>query len=184
MPVEDRRALRHGVHQIGTPLDGREAVREDGDLRDRHTVELYGVEHGILPQDKALLGCPRVGVLVVIDLPEHHRDAVFAFADAPPGSFDLVERRPERRGKAHGREEPDIDAPVGPLAEKVAGQPQRAVPGLLPGHGALLQQGQDAVGDDLVWCLDRCERHRKDLHGRRVDVPGRRGAQGSRAAEG
>ena len=28
VPVEDRRAVRHGVHQLGTPLDGREAVRE------------------------------------------------------------------------------------------------------------------------------------------------------------
>ena len=94
--MEDRRTLRHGVDQMGTPLDGREAVREHRDLRDGHPVELGSVEHRILPQDKALLRCTRLGVLVVIDLPEHHWDPVFAFADAPPGSFDLVERGPER----------------------------------------------------------------------------------------
>ena len=49
MPVEDRRALRHGVDQMGTPLDGREAVREDGDRRDGHAIDLLSVEHGILP---------------------------------------------------------------------------------------------------------------------------------------
>ena len=54
VPVDDRRALRHGVDQMGTPLDGCEAVREDGDLRDGHTVELRGVKHGILPQHEAL----------------------------------------------------------------------------------------------------------------------------------
>ena len=38
--------------------------------------------------------------------------------------------------------------------KRLRGMPRRAVPGLLPGHGALLQQGQDAVGDDLVRCVD------------------------------
>ena len=33
--------------------------------------------------------------------------------------------------------------------------------GLLPGHGALLQEGQDAVGDDLVRCCDLGGRHGK-----------------------
>ena len=95
MPVEDRRALRHGVHQMRTPLDGREAVRDDGDLWDGDAVELHGVEYGILPQDEALLRLTRLGILVVIDLPEHHRDPACALADAPPGSFDLVERGPD-----------------------------------------------------------------------------------------
>jgi hypothetical protein len=44
MPVEDRWALRHGVHEMGTPLDGREAVREDGDRWEGHAVELVTVQ--------------------------------------------------------------------------------------------------------------------------------------------
>ena len=67
-----------------------------GDLRDGHAVELRGVEDRILPQDEALLGLTGLGVLVVVDLPEHHGDSALALADAPPGGFDLVERRPER----------------------------------------------------------------------------------------
>src|SRR6185436_11953711 len=65
---------------------------------------------------------------------------------------------------AHRREEPDIDAAVGSLAEEVAGQPQRAVPGLLPGYRALLQQGENTVGDDLVGCRTLCCR----IHGRNL----------------
>src|SRR4030095_10142573 len=102
--------------------------------------DLLGVEHGILPEDEALVR--RTGLRVcwpIVGLPEHHGDAVFALADAPPGGFHLLEGGPEWRRKAHRREEPDIDAAIGALAEEVAGQPKRAVPGLLPGNGALLQ---------------------------------------------
>src|SRR5215813_1113879 len=87
VPVDDRRALRHGSYQRRTPLDGREAVREEGDLRDGHAIDLHGVEHGILPQHEALLRLTRLGVLVVIGLPEHHWNPMCALADTPPGSF-------------------------------------------------------------------------------------------------
>ena len=40
-------------------------------VRDGHAVELRGVEDRILPQDEALLRLAGLGVLVVIDLPEH-----------------------------------------------------------------------------------------------------------------
>ena len=139
VPVDDRRALRHGVHQMGTSLDGREAVREDGDRWEGHAVDLRGVEDCILPQHEALLRFTRLGILVVINPPEHHRDAVCACAHAPPGGFDLVKGGPEGRRKAHRCEEPHINTAIGVLAEKVAGHAPRAVPRLLPGDGALLQ---------------------------------------------
>src|SRR5262249_30757223 len=97
-------ALRHGVHQIRTPLDGREAVCEDGNLWGGHAVELGSVEHRILPQNETLVCLPRLGVRMVIDAPEHYGDPVCALADAPPGGFDLLERGPERRRQAHRRE--------------------------------------------------------------------------------
>ena len=163
MPVQDRRAVRHSLDHLGTPLDGGATRRCRGELRDRHTVELRGIEDRVLPEHKAFHGLAGLGIwLALIHLPEHHRHAMLALTDRPPGGGNLVERRPQGGCSAHRREQPDIDAPVGPLAEEVAGQPQRAVPGLLPGYGALLQQGQDAVGDELVRCLDLCGRHRKN----------------------
>jgi hypothetical protein len=47
--MEDRGPVGHGVHQLGTPLDGREAVRDGGDRWNGHAVELCGVEDRILP---------------------------------------------------------------------------------------------------------------------------------------
>src|SRR5262249_36167263 len=103
----------------------------------------------------------RLRVLVVIGLPEHYWNSMCTLADGPPGSFDLVERGPERRRQAHRREQPDIDAAVCALAEEVAGQPHRAVPGLLPGDGALDQECEDPVGNDFVGVRTCCCLHGK-----------------------
>src|SRR4029453_938352 len=88
MPVEDRRTLRHGVDQLGTPLNGGKAVRERGYRWDRPPVDLRGVEDRILSQDETLFRLPRLGVLMGIDVPEYHGDAVCACADPPPGGGD------------------------------------------------------------------------------------------------
>jgi hypothetical protein len=93
-----------------------------------------------------------LAVTAQIDLPEHHWDPACALANAPPGGFHLLERGPERRGVAHSRQQPHVDALVGPLAEEIPGHPLGAVPRSVPGHGALLQQRENAVGDDLVGC--------------------------------
>ena len=145
---------------MGVKLDGVTAMR-----RHRHAVELRGVEDGEVPQHKALLLVPGFWVFFGIDLPEDDRYPALAFPDAAPGSFHLVERRPERGGVAHRRQQPDVDPSVWPLAEEVARQPRRAVPRLVPGHGALLQQRENTVGNDLVRCVDLCYRHGRNLHG-------------------
>ena len=165
MAMEDRGLVWHIADQLCTPLDGAEAVRCHRDLWHRHPVKLRRVKHGVVAQHKACIVVPGVGVLSVVDLPEHDGDPALAFPDGAPGRFDLVERRPERGRIAHCRQQPDVDAPVRPLAEEVAWHPRRAVPRLLPGHHALLQQRQDAIRDDLVrWC-ERCGIHERDLHG-------------------
>src|SRR5712691_6206135 len=163
---DDRGSVRHGVHQLGTPLDGGEAVRGHCDRRDRHAVELRGVEHREVPEHKALLLVPGFGVCFGVDLPEDDRDAALALADAAPSRFHLGERGPERGRVAHRRQQPDVDAAIGPLAEKIARQPRRVVPGLLPGHCALLQQCENPVRYHLVRCVDLlCYTHGMNLHG-------------------
>src|SRR5882724_2673653 len=166
MAVHDRGPVRHGAHQLGTPLDGGEAVRGHRDGRYGHAVELRGVEDGEVPEHKTLLLVPGFGVFFGVDLPEDDRDAALALADAAPSRFHLVERGPERGRVAHRRQQPDVDAAIGPLAEKIARQPRRVVPGLLPGHGALLQQYENPVCYHLVRCVDLlCYTHGRNLHG-------------------
>src|SRR2546426_7073528 len=101
MAVHDRGPIGHGVHELGTPLDGGEAGRGHHDRRHGHAVELRRVEHREVPEDKAFLLVPGYWVFFGIDLPEDHWHATLALADAAPGGFDLVERRPERGGVAH-----------------------------------------------------------------------------------
>src|SRR5229473_2894666 len=96
MAVHDRGPVGHGVHELGTPLDGGEAGRGHRGLRDRHAVELRGIEDREISEDKALLLVPGFWVFFGVDLPEDDRYAALALADAAPGGFDLVERRPER----------------------------------------------------------------------------------------
>ena len=57
----------------------------------------------------------------------------------------------------HG-EENDIDAPVRPLRDEVAGN-AGLCPGLAPGHGAFLKLLNDALCDDCISslrCADDC----------------------------
>src|SRR5712691_4342412 len=160
---EDRGPVRHGAHQLGTPLDGGEAVRGHRDGRYGHAVELRGVEDGEVPEHKTLLLVPGFWVFFGVDLPEDDRDAALALADAAPSRFHLVERGPERGRVAHRRQQPDVDAAIGPLAEEVAWQPCHAVPWSVPGHRALLQEGENPGGDDLVGCRTLEGLHRKNL---------------------
>src|SRR5712691_3160198 len=166
MALNDRGPVGHAAHELYAPLDGGEAGRGHPDLRDRHAIKLRGVEDGEIPEDEALVLVPAFWVFCGVYLPEDDRDAALAFADAAPGRFHLVEGRPARGGVAHGRQQPDVHASVGPLAEEVTRQPRHAVPGLMPRYRALLQQRENPVGYDLVRFVDLCYRHGRNLHAR------------------
>src|SRR6185295_10945074 len=89
---------------------------------------------------------------LLVDEPEDNRCTAFAAAHVPASILGLLEGKPVGCAEALCDQEEDIDTPVGPAAHEIDRKAGAVAgpPALLPGDDSLLQQGEDAIGDELV----------------------------------
>lgn len=89
-------------------------------------------------------------ILGFLALSKNDRAGFLSLADIAAQLLGLMECQPERAFILHRMEHQDIDAAIGLLADKVAGESALDIPRLAPRDCSLREQGNHALGDAVI----------------------------------
>ena len=154
--------LSHAMLNFGTPghlLDklrrfgGEQRIRLHWDGRIAQAVALSDVEDMVEPKERHIPFFARFLIENLLLPPEEDRTRLLPVAHRSAKLIGLLEREPEGGFVGESREEKDVHSPIRLFRHEIPGPPGGHFPGLPPRNGALLEEGDNAIGDTAIYLV-------------------------------